>query len=331
MEPQWAFFRGEFVPLDQAVVRIDTHAFNYGTGCFEGIRAYWNPTESQLYALKLLEHYRRMANSCRILNIDLGYTPETLSEITLELLRRNDFHQDAYVRPLAYKAAHSIKVRLTGHESQVAIYCKPMGEYLDTAKGLSVVVSSWRRLDDTTLPARSKATGAYLNAALASDEAVSNGFDEALMLTLQGTVSEAASANLFLVRGGELITPPLSEDILEGITRDAVMEIARRELDRRVTERTIDRSELYVADEIFLCGTGVQIAPVTSVDRRRIGDGSPGATTMALQEAYFQAARGKLPRYRGWLRPVYETSAVTALRSGPQDGRSANPVSEGSR
>jgi len=172
MEPQWAFFRGEFVPLDQAVVRIDTHAFNYGTGCFEGIRAYWNPTESQLYALKLLEHYRRMANSCRILNIDLGYTPETLSEITLELLRRNDFHQDAYVRPLAYKAAHSIKVRLTGHESQVAIYCKPMGEYLDTAKGLSVVVSSWRRLDDTTLPARSKATGAYLNAALASDEAV---------------------------------------------------------------------------------------------------------------------------------------------------------------
>jgi branched-chain amino acid aminotransferase len=329
MEHHWAFFGGEFAPLEQATVRIDTHALNYGTGCFEGIRAYWNPAESQLYALKLLEHFRRMASSSRILNIDLGYTPEALSEITLELLRRNDFHQDVYVRPLAYKSAHSIKLGLSGHESRLAIYCKPMGEYLDTAKGLSVAVSSWRRLDDMTLPARSKATGAYLNAALASDEAVSNGFDEALMLTLAGNVSEAASANLFLVRDGELVTPPLSEDILEGITRGAVMEIAGRELGRRVVERAIDRSELYVADEIFLCGTGVQIAPVTSVDRRTIGDGSPGALTTALQKLYFEAVRGRLPQYRSWLRPVYGTTPLTAPFSRPAKETSAKAESRG--
>jgi branched-chain amino acid aminotransferase len=323
MKDLLAFFDGQFVPLEKATVRIDTHAFNYGTGCFEGIRGYWNPKHSQMYMVKLLEHYRRMANSSRILNIELGYSPEELSEITVDLLRRNDFRQDVYVRPIAYKSALNIKVGLTAHESRVAIYCKPMGDYLDTGRGLNVCISSWRRLDDMTLPARSKATGAYLNAALASDEAVLNGFDEALMLTLSGHVSEAASANLFVVRGGDIVTPPVTEDILEGITRDAVIDLAREEMGRRVIQRAVDRSELYIADEIFLCGTGVQIAPVASVDRRKVGNGSPGTITQTLQALYFKAVRGELPRYESWLRPVYSSSSDsgTALQRGQAQGR----------
>lgn len=301
----YAYFRGGIVPLAEATVSIATHGLNYGTGCFEGIRAYWNEDCGQLYVLKLNEHYQRMAQSCRILKIDPGMTAEAMGRVTLELLRHNGYRQDVYIRPLAFKGGTRIKLGLTGIADQFAIFCVPMGDYLDTSRGLRVCVSSWQRLDDNALPARTKATGAYINACLATDEAVTNGFDEAIVLTPDGHVSEAASANVFMVRKGRLITTPVTDAILEGVTRDAVIDLACRELGLETVERSIDRTELYVAEELFMCGTGVQVAGVVEVDRRTVGSGRPGRVTVALQAAYFKAVRGNLEGYGDWLTPVY--------------------------
>ncbi len=299
-----AYFRGSFVPLAEASVSLATHALNYGTGCFEGIRAYWNGDHRQLYVVKLAQHYERLVRSCRVLRIDPGLTVESMVEVTLELLRRNGFRQDAYIRPLAFKGGLTLKLALTGVEDAFGIYCLPMGEYLDTGRGLHACVSSWFRLDDNALPPRAKVTGAYINASLASDEAQINGFDEAIMLTPDGHVAEGSSCNLFMVRDGVVITSPLTDGILEGITREVILGLAR-DLGYPVLERSIDRTELYVCDELFFCGTGVQVAPVTRVDHRPVNDGLPGPVTIRIQQAYFDAVRGREPRYRDWLTPVY--------------------------
>lgn len=299
------YFRGRFMPAGEAVVPVTTHALHYGTGCFEGVRGYWNDERGELYLLKLREHFQRMSRSARILRLDLGHGVDELCEITRELIRRNGFREDVYVRPIAFKSASTIKLALTGLEDGLAILAFPLGHYVDSSEGLHCCVSSWVRPDDNALPVRAKVTGSYINACLASDDARANGFDEAILLTAEGHVSEAASANLFMVRDGTLVTTPPSEAILEGITRAAVIELAQR-LGLRVVERPVDRTELYAADELFLTGTAVEIAPVTRVDHRPVGAGTPGPVTTRLREAYTRAVRGGDASCAHWLTPVYE-------------------------
>lgn len=300
----YAFFRGEIVPMPEAKVSIATHALHYGTGVFEGIRAYYHEGEDQLYCLLLKEHYERLLDSCRIIRINLGYSLDDLCRITLELLRANNFRTDIYIRPIAYKASLGIGLKLTGLEDALAIYAFPIGEYLDTSKGLHVMVATWTRPEDNTMPVRAKLCGAYVNSCLASDDAKLNGFDEAIQLTPDGHVSEGSSCNLFMVRNGKVITTPVTDAILEGITRRAVLQIAR-DLGFDTEERRIDRTELYVADELFFVGTGVQVAPITRVDHRPVGDGTAGKITLQIQDSYFKAVRGQDPKYKQWLTPVY--------------------------
>ncbi|HEX8100117.1 MAG TPA: branched-chain amino acid transaminase [Actinomycetota bacterium] len=299
-----AYLDGRFVPMEDAKVSIATHAFNYGTGCFEGIRGYWNADHEELYLLKLNHHFRRLLNSTRLFRMDIGMSADELTSLAVELVRRNGYREDVYVRPIAYKASPVIRVGLLDLEDAFCCFTAPMGAYLPIDRGLSVTVSGWRRNDDNAIPARAKATGGYLNAALAISDAKDAGFDEAILLTGDGHVSEASSSNLFIVMHDELITPEVSDDILVGITRNAVMEVAAR-LGIPAVQRRIDRTELFVADEIFLCGTGVQVAPVTKVDGRVIGDGEIGDVTRAVQNLYLQAVHGEVEEFRDWLTPAY--------------------------
>ncbi len=301
----WAFFRGEFVPLRDANINVMTHGFNYGTAVFEGVRAYWNPDEEQLFALELLAHYRRIKSSARLLLMEVRQSPEQLADLTVELLRRDGLREDMYVRPIIYKSSETIGVRLHNLDAEITIFAVPFGQYIDTEGGIRAQVSTWRRTDDNAIPARGKITGAYVNGALAKSEAQLNGFDEAIVLTADGHVSEGSAENLFMVKGGVLITPAVTDNILEGITRRRLLEIARDELGIATSERTIDRTELYTADEVFLCGTGAQISPVIEIDRRPVGGGRPGPMTKDLSRIYFDAVRGRLPAYRDWLTPVY--------------------------
>ena len=301
----WAFFRGEFVPLRDANINVMTHGFNYGTAVFEGIRAYWNADEEQLFALELMPHFQRIRASARLLMMEVRQSPEELVEITLELLRKDGLREDVYIRPIIYKSSETIGVRLHNLDADITIFGVPFGQYIDTEGGIRAQVSSWRRTDDNAIPARGKITGAYVNGALAKSEAQLNGFDEAIVLTADGHVSEGSAENLFIVKRGTLITPPVTDNILEGITRGRLIEIAREELGITALERQIDRTELYNADEVFLCGTGAQISPVIEIDRRPIGSGRPGQVTRDLSRTYFDAVRGRLPAYRSWLTPVY--------------------------
>ena len=301
----WAFFRGEFVPLRDANINVMTHAFNYGTAVFEGVRAYWNAEEEQLFALELLPHFERIRASARLLHMEVRHSPEELAEITVELLRRDGLREDVYVRPIVYKSSETIGVRLHNLDADITIFGVPFGQYIDTEGGIRAMVSSWRRSDDNAIPARGKITGAYVNGALAKSEAQMNGFDEAIVLTSDGHVSEGSAENLFVVKGGALITPPVTDNILEGITRRRLMAMAREELEMPVIERSIDRTELYTADEVFLCGTGAQISPVVEIDRRTVGTGRVGPVSRELSRRYFDAVRGKDPAHRDWLTPVY--------------------------
>ncbi len=297
-DAEWCYHGGEMVKMGEIQLSPATHALNYGTGVFEGIRAYWNERRGALQVLKLREHYERFERSCRMLRIDLPHTVDELCDITLEILRRNAPREDTYIRPLAYKAAASVGVKLAVEE-ELSIFTVPMGNYVELT-GLRCCISSWRRTPDTAIPARGKLTGSYINTALAVDEAQRAGYDDAIFLTQDGHVSEASAANIFLLRKGELVTPPVTADILEGITRDAVMELAQKELGRPVDERDVDRTELYAADEVFLTGTGYQIAPVVEIDGRPVGTGEMGSVAGRLQEIYFEAARGDNPDYHHW-------------------------------
>ncbi len=301
----WAFFRGEFVPLHEANINVMTHAFNYGTAVFEGIRAYWNAEEEQLYALELVPHFERIHASARLLMMDVRQSPQELADITVELLRRDGLREDAYVRPIVYKSSETIGVRCHNLDADITIFGVPFGQYIDTEGGIRAQVSTWRRTDDNAIPARGKITGAYVNGALAKSEAQMNGFDEAIVLTADGHVSEGSAENLFMVRHGVLVTPPVTDNILEGITRRRLIEMARDDLSLEVVERQIDRTELYSAQEVFLCGTGAQVSPVIEIDRRPVGGGRPGPIARALSQRYFDAVRGRLDAYRGWLTPVY--------------------------
>src|SRR5215472_1156018 len=316
MDAKVIFMNGEFIPAEQGVIPVRTHGFSYGTGCFEGIRGYWNEAEKQVYLFRLREHYNRFLHSCKILQISLPYTVEQLLDISLELIRRNDQREDVYLRPMAYKGDQIIGVRLHNLEDHLIITSEPVGNYIGIT-GLHCNVSTWRRVDDNAIPARAKITGAYVNSAFAKSEAMQNGFDEAIMLTHDGHVSEGSAENIFLLMNGEFVTPAPTENILLGITRDTIIELARREFGRITRERQIDRTELYVADEILLCGTGAQIAPVIKVDHRPIGDGTVGPISKALQQLYFDVVRGRIPEYRAqWCMPVYTAAPQEAQRAG---------------
>jgi branched-chain amino acid aminotransferase len=299
------YFHGGYVVLGDARISIMTHAFLYGTGVFEGIRAYWNADEKQLYALRIKEHIVRLRNSSKIMLMAEVPSVEEFTEIVLQVLRRNKFQEDAYCRPSVYKSTEAIGVKLHGLTHDFYVLAIPMGDYIDTEKGIATGTVSWRRTSDVSMPSRSKITGSYVNPAFSKTEAMLNGFEEAIVLTADGHVSEGSAENLFMVRDGILITPAVSEDILEGITRAGIMEIAAH-LGITVKERQIDRSELYIADEVFLCGTGAQVSPVASVDHRPVGDGRPGPMSKLISKTYFDAVRGRLPAFRHWVTPVYK-------------------------
>ena len=301
----WVYLDGEVKRYADAKVGLMTHALQYGTGVFEGIRGYWSPEHEQLFVLKLREHYRRMQNSVKLLKLKIPMNLDELCETSIELIRRNNFRQDVYIRPFAFKSSEEIGVRLHNLKDSFAIYVTPFGNYVEVDGGIRCMVSSWRRIDDNVAPARAKITGIYVNSALAKTEAMENGFDEAIMLTHDGHVCEGSAENIFLLRDGKVSTPPTSDNILEGLTRLAMIELLRKEFDIEVVERSIDRSELYIADEIFLCGTGAQISPVIDVDRRPIGDGQVGPVVSQLQKLYFGIVRGRNNKYRSWLSPVY--------------------------
>lgn len=297
------YFEGAWVPMRDAKVSVMTHAFMYGTATFEGIRAYWNEEQGTLYGLKLREHVERIRQSCRILLMTDVPSVDELTGLIVETIRRNLFRQDAYVRPSFYKSTKAIGVRLHDLDNELYIVALPFGNYIDTDSGVRVMTSSWRRNADDALPARGKIVGGYVNMAFQKTEAELNGFDEAIVLTADGHVNEASAANLFVVRDGVALTPPVSDDLLEGVTRKAIIEMLANE-SIPVVERSIDRSELYVADEILLCGTGVQVSPVIEVDHRPVGSGGIGPITRLIKDRYFDAVRGRLPEYRHWLTPI---------------------------
>jgi len=302
---QTVYFNKQFVPLSEAKVSIRTNALQYGSGVFEGIRAYWNAAEKQVFVFRLPEHYERMVNNCKVLKLKLEHDVKELCTITVDLLRRNQPKEDTYIRPIVYISSEGLGPKLIGYETGFAIYTIPLGQYIDTAVGIKVGVSSWRRISDNTIPARCKVTGGYVNSALARTEAMEQGFDEAIFLTQDGFISEGSAENIFLVRNGGLITPDQSQDILEGITRDCLITLCREELGLPVVERQIGRTEVYVADEVFFCGTGAQVSPVIEVDRRPIGSGKMGPLTARIQQLYFDVVKGTHPKYRHWCTPVY--------------------------
>jgi branched-chain amino acid aminotransferase len=301
----WVFFGGDFARYHDVKLGLMTHALHYGTAVFEGIRAYWNPKKEQLYLLQAAAHFDRMHRSANVMRMKLPYTTEELVNYTLELLRRNQFKSDVYVRPLLYTSSEEIGVRLHNLDRGFFIYAAPFGNYVEIEGGIRCMVSTWRRVPDQSLPARAKISGAYAQSALAKSEAIEAGYEEAIVLTVDGHVSEGSAENLFLLKDGAFVTPPVSDDILEGVTRQLLTKVIKDELNLDVLERSIDRTELYTCDELLLCGTGAQISPVVEVDRRPVGNGKVGEFTQELQNIYFNAVRGETPKYKDWTIPVY--------------------------
>jgi branched-chain amino acid aminotransferase len=304
MPTPYAYFQRNIVPLEQAKISVMTHAFNYGTAVFEGIRGNWNAEENTLYLFRVREHCERLARSSKILMLDLAESTEQLEQLCVEIAERSGYTEDVYLRPLVYKSSEIVGVRLHGIESDTVIFITPFGPYLDIEKGARCHTSTWRRVDDTGIPPRAKVTGIYVNSALAKTEANLNGFDEAIMLNADGHVSEGSGENIFIIRNGKLITPSPADNILEGITADTVVELARNELGIETVQRQIDRSELYIADEIFMTGTAAHLTPVTEVDRRPVGDGRPGPLTRQLSSIFFDVIRGKNEKYKHWCTPA---------------------------
>jgi len=303
--PKHAYFEGKIVPYAQAKVGVLTHALNYGTAAFAGIRAYWNDEQQQLFIFRPQDHFRRLLNSAKILLMDFEHTPESLTHILVELLRQDGHRCDVYIRPLVYKADEGIGVKLHDLRNELTMAAIPYERYLANDTNVHATISSWRRVDDNMIPARGKISGAYANSALAKSDAVKAGFDEALVLTQEGHISEASAMNIFMLRNGVLITPPITENILEGITRHTVMEFARQELEIQVVERPIDRTEVYLCDELFFTGTAAEITAVTRVDHRKVGSGQMGPVTEKLRRLFSDTVRGRLPAYHHWNVPVY--------------------------
>ncbi|MEX2376243.1 MAG: branched-chain amino acid transaminase [Dehalococcoidia bacterium] len=305
-----AFFEGQYVPREQANVNVMTHAFNYGTAVFEGVRGNWNAEQGELYLFKVRDHVRRIRQSAKIMRMELRYSDDEICEILEEVTHRSGFQEDVYLRPMVYKASEVVGVRMHDLRDDFLTFITPFGAYLDPEQGARCATSSWRRIDDTMIPARAKVNGLYVNNAMAKTEAQLNGFDEAIMLNADGHVSEGSGENIVMIRHGVLITPPAHDNILEGITLETALYVAEREFGLHVERRSIDRSELYIADEVFMTGTAAHVTPVTEIDRVPIGDGRPGMVSMQIQETYFKAITGRLPQYLDWLTPVYNRVSV---------------------
>jgi branched-chain amino acid aminotransferase len=303
--PSYAFFKGKVVPYSEAKVGVMTHALNYGTGAFGGVRAYWNAEHEQLYIFRPHDHFTRLLGSAKMLLAEIPYTPEELILHTQELVRAEGYREDIYIRPLIYKSDELIGVRLHDLHSELTIFAIPFTRYVEKDEGAHVTVSSWRRIDDNAIPARGKLTGAYINSAFIKTDAARSGFDEAIVLTSDGHVSEGSAMNIFILRAGKLITPPLTDNILEGITRRTIMTLASQELGLEVVERSIDRTEVFICDELLMTGTAAQVTAVTMVDHRPIGNGVMGPVTTQLRQLFDDAVRGKMPAYREWNTPVY--------------------------
>jgi branched-chain amino acid aminotransferase len=297
----WAFFKGRQVPLEEASVRVDTHALHYGTAAFEGIRGNWNEKHGKVYIFRLREHYERLIRGCRILSMELPYDVDDLCQITVELLERNGFAENVYIRPLAYKSENAVaNLKLHTLESDFTLIILPFGDYIETEGAINCQTSSWRRPDDTMMPTGVKITGLYTTSILAKTEAVMAGFDEAILLNHDGSVSEGSGENLFLIRDGEIHTPFETANALLGITRDSVTTLAKNELGIDVVQRRINRSELYLADEVFLTGTAAHLTAVGRIDNRDIGDGGTGPLTQQLQDIYFECVIGNNEDYMNW-------------------------------
>lgn len=301
----YAFFKGQIVPIEEARISVRTSAFNYGTGCYEGIRAYWNDEQKQLFIFRGLAHFQRLLRSCRILMITLPFDAEELLEVARQILEKSGFQTNTYIRPIAYKATEGIGTWLHDMEDDVTIFAQPMGKYIDADDGVKAGTVAWRRIDDLSIPARAKITGSYVNSALAKTEAHLNGYDEAIVLTQDGHVSEGSAENIFIVKNGRLITPPVTDNILEGVTRSSLMQIAAERMGVETSERSIDRTELYLADEAFFCGTSAEVSPIIEADHRPIANGKVGPITSKLRLLFTEVVRGRDERYREWLTPVY--------------------------
>ena len=308
--PKYAFFKGSIVPMGEAKVSVMTHALNYGTGVFGGLRGYWNEDEEQLFIFRPVDHFKRLIQSASLLRITLPYSAEDLTRILVDLINTEGYRENCYVRPLAYKSTEMIGVKLHGVDDDFTMFALPFGRYVENEEGAHVCFSSWRRIDDNAIPARGKIVGAYANSSLIKSDALLSGYDEAIVLNEDGHISEMSAANIFLVRDGVAITPPVNSNILEGITRRSMIQMLREDLGVEVVERDIDRTEVYVADEVFMCGTGVQIAAITKVEHRTIGDGKMGDVTSRLRQFYFDVVSGRVAKYRDWLTPVYEDVPV---------------------
>ncbi len=305
----YAFFEGEYVPFEDARVSVATHALQYGTGVFGGMRGYRSADGSVINLFRMHDHFRRLLQSARMIRIKLPYGIDDLGDIAMELTRRNAADSNVYFRPYAYKSGLNLAPTLSGIADQFALYMVRLEDYYSAPNGLSVMVSTWQRLNDTAIPSRGKVSGSYINSSLANDEAKTYGFDEAIMLDSRGKVSEGSASNLFIVRDGVLLTTPVTASILEGITRRTIITLAA-DLGIPLEIREIDRTELYIADELFFCGTGVQISPISQVDRREVGSSFPGAITTTLQERFKAVITGQLPAYSEWLTPVPVAAAV---------------------
>jgi branched-chain amino acid aminotransferase len=307
--PKFAVFKGRVVPYSEAKVGVLTHTFNYGTGVFGGVRGYWNDDEEQLFLFRPFDHYQRFLESAKLLLMELPYSREDLVQFTIDLLRAEKYRTDCYVRPISYFGDEVIGVRLHDLNAELTMMAIPFGSYVENEEGIHVTFSSWKRIDDNMIPARGKIAGAYVNSALIKTDAQRSGFDEAIVLNQDGHISEGSAENFFLVRKGIVCTPPVTENILEGITRRTIMMLMRDEMGIEVVERPIDRTEIYLAEEAFFCGTGVQIAAITTVDHRPIGTGQLGPITRDLRSLYFDVVRGRVPKYRELCAPVYQPSA----------------------
>lgn len=306
------YANGRFCRYDEAKVGLLTHALHYGTGCFEGVRGFWSTQDEELYLFQLEEHYTRLHASAKILMMKLEQSVDELTQITAELCARNGFRSDTYIRPFVYKSAEMIGVRLHDISDAFALIAMPFEGYFSATGGLKCMTSAWRRIDDNIAPARAKVTGIYINSALAKSEAILNGFDEAIMLSHDGHVSEGSAENIFMVKRGVLITPDASQNILEGCTRQTILTLAERDLGVKVLERAIDRSELFSADEVFFTGSAAGVQFIRAIDHRTIGDGLQGPITSRLADLYDRVVRGQVPAYHQWLTRTYASRKVSA-------------------
>ncbi|MBM7552092.1 branched-chain amino acid transaminase [Thalassobacillus pellis] len=300
----YMFDNGRFIDERATTVNVKNKGLNYGLGCFEGIRGFWNEEQQQLFVFRLEDHLNRFHHSGRVLFIPIPYRVEELAEIIKQLLIINKVKQDVYIRPICFKGTNTLRPDLNDPFNHLAIYLV-FTEY-EPKPALRTCISSWTRIGSNMIPPQVKPTAGYLNSALAIHESDMNGFDEAIFLTAEGNVCEGAAENIFIVRGDFVVTPPISDDILPGITRDTAMQIAGKELGMTVVEQSFTRVEVYEADEVFFTGTAVGIKPVVEVDRRQIGDGEPGPVTTRIQRIYDQLVRREISIYESYTFPVYE-------------------------